>query len=58
MPLPLSHNDAAILLEQFRKNDAKNIAYKASRVIHTDVLIAGSGPNAYVPFYSSFILVC
>ena len=56
MPLPLSHDDAAILLEQFRKNDAKNIAYKASRVIHTDVLIAGSGPNAYVPY--SRLIVC
>ena len=56
MPLFLSQADGAILLQQFREKDTKNIAYNVSvdQVINTDVFIAGSGPIAYVP-YSSLI---
>lgn len=57
MPLPLSDADAAVLMKQFRENNATKIAYNVSddQVIYTDVFIASSSPITYVPC-SSLIL--
>ena len=56
MPLPLSDAETSILLKQFQENDATGMASEVSRVIQTDVFIAGSGPIAYVP--CSMIILC
>ena len=58
MPYLLSKAEQDNFLKRFRLGESKtsDIAYKAAKVIKTDVLIAGSGPIGYVPYSSLIVL--